>query len=401
MRIRKLFIEVLIILVPITFLIYGFAADKLFIQQKQSDKKELPRNPLDGRIVFEKNNCINCHSINGFGGKTAPDFNSENFLSGDYELITDMWNHSPKMLKMIDQLNARQQKMSTEDFRKLRYFIAFLGYISKNGSESKGKELFDQMNCTKCHSIGKSATCKIYLNKTKDYASPIYLAQVMWNHAAEMHKKQESSNIKIGSFKGNEFANLAAYLESINTPGKKNKSLMYPGNPIKGEKLFNSNNCAYCHLKENIGAPLDKINLRKSVNEIAGMMWNHSAFMESAMWEKKISWPTFKESEMGNLIAYLYFYNTRLVNGSVKEGQKLLVSKGCNSCHYRENVNKTIASSEIKPFDDIDEFFSKLWDHIPLIEKEFYTKGKELPKLTSEDIKSMYLYFNRAQRKGE
>jgi cytochrome c2 len=398
MRIRNLFIITLVTLIPVTFFVYAFASDNLFIQQKQSDKKELPRNPLDGRLVFEHNNCINCHSINGFGGKTAPDFNSENFLSGEYELITDMWNHSPKMLKMIDQLNAKQQKMSTEDFRKLRYFIAFLGYISKNGSVSKGKELFVQMNCVKCHSAGKSGPGKISLDKAGSNASPIYLAQVMWNHAAEMHKKQKTSKITIPVFKGNEFASLAAYLESISTPGKKNKNLMYPGNPVLGEKLFNSKNCEYCHLKEKIGAPLDKINLHKSVNEIAGMMWNHSALMESAMWEKKISWPSFKESEMGNLIAYLYFYNTGQVNGSVEEGQKLLVSKGCIGCHYNGNSSKTIAASDIKPFGKIDEFFSKLWNHIPIIEKEFYTNGKELPKLVPEDVKSMYLYFNRAQR---
>lgn len=398
MRMRNLFIIPLVTIISVTFFVYAFASDNLFVQQKQSDKKELPRNPLDGRVVFERSNCINCHSINGFGGKTAPDFNSENFLSGDFELITDMWNHSPKMLKMIDQLNAKQQKISTEDFRKLRYFIAFLGYISKNGSVSKGQELFVQMNCVKCHSVGKSVPGKISLDKTGYNTSPIYLAQVMWNHAAEMHKKQETSKITIPVFKGNEFASLAAYLEFISTPGKKNQNLMYPGNPVVGEKLFNSKNCAYCHLKEKIGAPLDKINLNKSVNEIAGMMWNHSALMESAMWEKKISWPSFKESEMGNLIAYLYFYNTGQVNGSVEEGQKLLVSKGCNGCHYNGNPNKTITASDIKPFDNIDEFFSKLWNHIPIIEKEFYTKGKELPKLVPEDVKSMYLYFNRAQR---
>src|ERR1035437_7021873 len=160
MKGRNLIKITLVILIPVTFFVYAFASDNLFVQQKQPDKKELPGNPLDGRIVFEQYNCINCHSINGFGGKTAPDFNSENFLSGDYELITAIWNHSPKMLKMIDQLNTNQRKMSTEDFRKLRYFIAFLGYISKNGSVNKGQELFVEMNCIRCHSIGKSVPGK-------------------------------------------------------------------------------------------------------------------------------------------------------------------------------------------------------------------------------------------------
>jgi cytochrome c2 len=398
MRIRNLFIITLVTLIPATIFVYAFASDSLYIQQNQSDKKNLPGNPLDGRIVFERNNCIKCHSINGFGGNTGPDFNSENFLSGDYDLITDMWNHSPKMLKMIDQMNTNQQKIKPEDFRKLRYFISFLGYLSKNGNVNQGRDLFVQMNCIKCHSIGKTVPGKIDLNKTGYDASPVNLAQVMWNHAADMHKKQKASNIKISVFKGNDFANLAAYLESISSPKKKNKNLMYPGNPVLGEKLFNSKSCSFCHLKENIAVSLDKINLHKSVIEIAGMMWNHSDLMESAMGEHKISWPAFKGTDMGNLIAYLYYYNTEQVNGSVEKGQKLLNTKGCLGCHFKGNPYKTLTASDIQPFDNIDVFFSKLWDHIPVIEKVFYSNGKTFPKFVTEDVKSLYLYFNRAQR---
>ena len=387
----------LVTLISVTVLIYAFT-DNLYIQEKHSDKKNLPGNPLDGRIVFERNKCINCHSINGIGGKTGPEFNSENFLSGDYELITDMWNHSPRMLKMIDQLNANQEKMSAVDFRKLRYFISFLGFMSKSGNISQGRDLFVKMNCEKCHSVGKSFRGKIDLTKTGYDASPINLAQTMWNHAAEMHKKQTKLNIKISVFNGIEFANLAAYLESISKPESKNKNLMYPGNPVLGEKLFNIKNCADCHSKGNIGVSFNKINLHKSVNEIAGMMWNHSGLMESAMSEHKISWPSFKGSEMGNLIAYLYYYNDEEVKASVEEGKKALDSKGCLGCHYKGNQYKTLNASDIQPFDNIDELSSRLWGHIPVIAREFYSKGKALPKVSVGDVKSFYLYFNRAQR---
>ncbi len=398
MRTKFLFIIAFTILLATTYFIYGFTSSNFIIQQKQSDTKLLPKNPLDGRIVFERYGCINCHSINGYGGNTAPDFNFKNFLSGDYDLITDMWNHSPKMIKQIQQMNIHQQEMSPNDFRSLRYFIYFLGYISNNGSVSKGQNLFTQMKCVSCHSVGKPISDKIPLDKTGYYASPIYLAQVMWNHAAQMHKKQNVSNIKIPLFKDNEFADLAAYLEAISSLGKRNKNFMYPGNPVKGEKLFDTKNCSYCHSKEKIGTPLNSINLQKSVDEIAGMMWNHSNIMESAMSKHKISWPSFKENEMGNLIAYLYFYNNKKVKGSAAEGEQLLVTKGCLNCHDKVNTEKVTAAEDIKPFDNIDGFFSKLLNHLPLIEKEFYTHGKELPKLLPEDVKSMYLYFNRTRK---
>lgn len=398
MKFRNLFFIAFVALLSTVFFFYGFTSGNFLIQQKQIDKKNLPKNPLDGRIVFEHNGCINCHSINGFGGKTAPNFSSENFLSGDYDLITQMWNHSPKMLKMIEQINTDKQNLSTEDFRKLRYFIYFLGFINNNGSVSKGQELFTQMKCVNCHSIGKVIPGKINLNKIGYYASPIYLAQVMWNHAAQMHKKQKASNIESPLFKENEFANLAAYLEAVSTLGKRNKNFMFPGNPVEGERLFESKNCSYCHIKNDIGTSLSKIDMHKNVNEIAGLLWNHSNVMESFMFKHKISWPLFKNDEMGNLLAYLYFYNSKQVKGSVEEGQKILAEKGCLNCHFNGNAYKTVTASEIKPFENIDELFSRLWNHMPLIEKDYYTKGKELPKLIPEDVKSMYLYFNRTQR---
>ncbi len=398
MKLRNLFFITFVALLSTVFFFYGFTSGNFLIQQKQTDKKNLPKNPLDGRIVFEHNGCINCHSINGFGGKTAPNFSAENFLGGDYDLITQMWNHSPKMLKMIEQINTDKQNLSTEDFRKLRYFIYFLGFISNNGSVSKGQELFTQMKCINCHSIGKVISGKINLNKIGYYASPIYLAQVMWNHAAQMHKKQKASNIESPLFKENEFANLAAYLEAVSTLGKRNKNFMFPGNPVEGERLFESKNCSYCHIKNDIGPSLSKIDMHKNVNEIAGLLWNHSNVMESFMSKHKISWPLFKNDEMGNLLAYLYFYNSKQVKGSVEEGQKILAEKGCLNCHFNGNAYKTVTTSEIKPFENIDELFSRLWNHMPLIEKDYYTKGKELPKLIPEDVKSMYLYFNRTQR---
>jgi cytochrome c2 len=397
MRTRNLLFVFLVTLLAV-YLVYGFKSGNSLIQQNQADNKNLPQNPLDGRIVFERSGCIDCHSINGFGGKTAPNFGSENFLIGDYDLITDMWNHSPKMLKMIEETKANQHRLTPEDFHKLRYFIYFLGFISNNGSVIKGQELFTKMNCANCHSIGKSVAGKINLNKIGYYASPIYLAQVMWNHAAQMHKKLKSSKIQMPLFKGNEFADLAAYLETVSTFGNRNKNYMLPGNPVEGEKLFNSKLCSFCHIKNDIGPSLNKIDLHKNVNVISGILWNHSDVMSSYMTKHNISWPKFKNDEMGNLLAYLYFYNNKHVKGSVEEGKEILAEKGCLNCHNYNNSLRILAASDIKPFNNIDEFFSKLWNHLPLIEKDFYTKGKELPNLKPEDVKSMYLYFCRSRK---
>ncbi len=367
-------------------------------QIKQSNEQTLPQNPLNGRIVFEQKGCIDCHSINGYGGKTAPDFGKQNFFGSDYDLISAMWNHSPQMLKQIGDKNINKQNLSEKDFRSLRYFLNFLRYLSVNGNISNGKILFNKMNCIQCHSVGKLNTKKISLNKMSVYASPLYLAQVMWNHAAKMQNMQRQSGIKIPVFKGNDFSDLSAYLESISPNGKKEKVYMSPGNPLKGEGLFKSKKCYYCHEQKHIGPDLTKYNFNKSVTEIAGMMWDHASSMDAAMTKYKISYPEFKNDEMANLISYLYFKNQSKVPGSIEEGKNLISGKGCISCHSQGNSYNAPVINKIGPFNNADSFFSELWNHLPMMEKTSYAKGKTLPKLMPSDVKSLYLYFNRKNR---
>ncbi len=368
------------------------------VQSKLGNEQTLPDNPLNGRTVFEQKGCINCHSINGYGGKTAPDFGSKNFYGSNFDLISEMWNHSPQMLKQMDNKNIDKQNLSEKDFRSLRYFLNFLKYLGSSGNAGRGQQLFAKMKCSECHSIGNVNSKKISLNKMGVYASPLYLAQVMWNHSAKMQKMQKQSGIKIPVFKNNEFADLASYIESVTANGKREKIYMNPGSPLKGEKIYKSKKCFYCHEQKHIGPDLTKYNFNESVTEIAGMMWNHALNMQSAMLKNKISYPEFKNDEMANLISYLYFKDQSKVPGSIEEGKNLISGKGCISCHRQGNSYNAPVINKIGPFNNADSFFSDLWNHLPMMEKTFYAKGKSLPKLLPSDVKSLYLYFNRKVR---
>ena len=214
MKIKILFYILLITLVSSTFVYTGFTVYTI-LQQKQSDENELPANPLDGRIVFEGKGCIDCHSINGYGGKTAPDFGTNKFFGSDYDLISQMWNHSPNMFQAMEKKNIEKQKFSGKDFRNLQYFLYYLRFLGSSGNVSQGQKLFVKMECSQCHSVGKENTKKIDLNKIGTYATPLYLAQVMWNHAAKMQKVQKQSGIKVPEFKDNEFADLSSYIAEV------------------------------------------------------------------------------------------------------------------------------------------------------------------------------------------
>ncbi|MEE9190029.1 MAG: hypothetical protein V3U16_04570 [Candidatus Neomarinimicrobiota bacterium] len=62
---------------------------------------------------------------------------------------------------------------------------------------------------------------------------------------------------------------------------------MSPGNPQNGTILFLTKGCGYCHSidedETSIGPKLSEMNLRVSVTDIAGTMWNHGNNMWEAM----------------------------------------------------------------------------------------------------------------------
>lgn len=366
--------------------------------QNKQNEQALPKNPLYGRIVFEQKGCIDCHSINGYGGKSAPDFGTRNFFGSKYDLIAAMWNHAPEMLKEMELKNITKQNIGAAEFRNLRFFLSFLRYLGSGGNVSKGQALFNKMKCVNCHSVGEMNSEKIGLKKMSVFASPLYLAQVMWNHAVNMQNMQKKLGIKIPVFKDDEFADLSAYIESVSAYGKRENNYMSPGNPLIGEKLFKSRKCFYCHEEKHIGPDLTKFNFNKSVTEIAGIMWNHALNMNASMMINKITYPKFKYDDMTNLISYLYFKNQNLISGSVEEGKKLISQKGCVNCHSTGNIYNAPAAGKIGPFQSTDEFFSDLWNHLPMMERKSYLKGKPLSKLLPQDVKSLYLYFNRKER---
>lgn len=85
------------------------------------------------------------------------------------------------------------------------------------------------------------------------------------------------------------------------------------GDPTHGRELFVSQGCSMCHQFQGQGgedAPrLDFMTGRMAAADIAGSMtgkiWNHVPAMKAAFEEEGIPFPTFKGTEMQDLVAYL------------------------------------------------------------------------------------------------
>jgi cytochrome c551/c552 len=114
-------------------------------------------------------------------------------------------------------------------------------------------------------------------------------------------------------------------------------SVLLPGNPLEGSRLFTGKGCLRCHAIQGVGGTtgpdLGRRALTRPLLEIAGVMWNHSPGMEHLFQERRIARPRFESEEMASLLAFLYYLGSLDPPGDAAAGARLFRQKGCETCH--------------------------------------------------------------------
>src|ERR1039457_736248 len=109
------------------------------------------------------------------------------------------------------------------------------------------------------------------------------------------------------------------------------------GNPAKGQSLFVSKGCVECHAVRGaggrIGPDLGRTAVKGSFYEIAAALWNHALTMSDKMKEFRLVRPSFRDDELADLLAFLYFLNYFDEPGDPKVGKVLFAQKHCIQCH--------------------------------------------------------------------
>lgn len=360
----------------------------------------LPKDPLKGQELFINKGCIKCHSIQGVGGKIGPDLGKGGFNSSLIQIAGIMWNHSPKMSDKMRELKIPRPKFEVTEIADLIAYLYYLNYFDEPGNPLKGKVLFKEKECIKCHSIGgEGRDIGPSLDKTRYYVSPIFMAQTMWNHGLEMNLKMKELGIGWPTFEGNEIVDIISYVQSASKAEVKERVYILPGSPQEGKRLFSEKGCIRCHSIRgeggNVGPDLSKRGLRRSATQVAGTMWNHGPNMWKKMEEIGIPRPKFSGKEMADLIAYLYFINYFDELGNPQEGKKLFAQKGCIMCHSIRgeggNVGPELTKSKasLSPINAATE----MWNHAPIIEEKMREKQLPWPKFEGNEIIDLLEYL--------
>jgi len=267
-----------------------------------------PGSVYNGSRLIKEKGCISCHSISKKGGKAAPDFVTLGKKLTPLFLVQSMWNHFPEMSNKMRILQKKFPLLSGKEMVDIEAYIKAASPVSSvlkmtPGNPTKGKMVFKEKKCFKCHSINNAGENKKYLGpplkKVRLNKSVTEIAALMWNHAPSMFKFMKKNKISWPKFKGSEMADLIAFLYFLNFQNQK-------GDPVNGEKVFRGKSCANCHYSGSKIAPdLQKRIKLSSPVELIQKMWNHGAKMEDKILTFNLQWPHLTEKEMVDLYSYL------------------------------------------------------------------------------------------------
>jgi len=365
----------------------------------QTGELSLPNNPLRGRLLFEGKSCYECHQFRGEG--TGPDLIEGNFSGSFLDLGASLWNHVPGMTVQHELHSVSWPTLSADEVVELLSFLYYLDYLGRPGDELRGSTLFETEGCSACHaSRGGQVPVGPSLAELTRFASPLYVAQAIWNHGPNMLRSLKERGMVPPHFREGDLADIAAHLRRQDQGGLRERLLLAPGDPNHGRSLFVNKGCATCHGKSGGGAPdLNDADLHRSAEALAGNMWNHALEMNDAMREEGIEWPNFTTSELADLIAYLYFLPFSDPAGDPARGKLVFVSRACADCHGGrqssshpgpELTGEKVAGSPAA-------MVAAMWNHAPMMKEVILEEGRPWPRLTGADLRDLLAYLRQPQ----
>lgn len=271
-----------------------------------------------------------------------------------------------------------------------------------------GARLFVEKNCVQCHALGTGESrVGPDLGRISFPGTVLDLAGSFWNHSAVMREKMRDLRIAVPTLDSREMADLLAFLSAyryyVAEVGE-------PPSAARGRQIFDDRKCGSCHGTpadfRKAGPSLDRYRGNFSAIYIAQSMWNRGAEMAQVMDAKRIPWPRFQGTEMGDLLAYLQTGSTATSAervyyepGSPRRGAELFASKRCRDCHaiggVGGRVGPDLGARGREFIGPIASIVGLMWNHSHGMTAQFQRRG--IPRVTFSgqemaDIVS-YLYF--------
>lgn len=360
----------------------------------------LSGSPTQGARLFSELGCNSCHALYGIGPRIGPDLGTTLPAgSSPVRIVADMWNHGPQMWQKMRDAQLGLPHVTEQDALDLLSYLYVVRYMDVPGDVDKGSHLFQTKGCAECHSLdGSDEKAGPDLSKL-GAETPIVWAQRMWNHGETMESLMAKSNVPWPTFEGGEMLDLLSYLQKSSS-GLRQEARLLPATPSKGKTLFAEKGCNTCHAVNGEGGREGpdlgpRSAEAPSIVQFAAEMWNHSPQMWTRMRKKEISRPQFAESEMADLIAYLYLVRYLEPVGRIDFGREVFNAKHCSNCHGadghggREGPNLANRQSYYA-----SQLSYTIWSHGPEMYRRMREKNIPWPTLREEELLNLVAFLN-------
>lgn len=374
-----------------------------------TDGPTLPDNPLAGRALFEGKHCNLCHGIGDSGPSIGPSLGEGHFSGSFLELGAALWNHVPGMGVTFDVSDLPWPELNEKETTELVAFLYFIDYLGRPGVAGAGQRVFAE-ECGACHSVGGGeAAVGPDLADLRRFASPLYVAQEIWNHGPSMFESMREMSLSPPVFEEGDLADLSAFIRQRAEPGPQERMLLAPGNPNRGRELFAGKGCSTCHGEDARGGrggpDLAQSDLHRSAEAIAGTMWNHALGMSDTMQERGVGWPELVNSDLADLVAFLYFLPFSDPLGDPTRGAEVFRDRSCAECHMDDETSgeqgtdqgPALASTEAST--SSAALVAAMWNHAPIMKDAILGEGHPWPELTGEELRNLYAFL--ASQPGE
>jgi cytochrome c2 len=348
----------------------------------------IPGDSRRGAKLFEAEQCIRCHAVNGRGGKVGLDLGRvvhRNYTPAHF--TSAMWNHAPTMWGAMEAAKIETPKLTPQGAADLFAFFYSARFFDKPGDAANGKTMFEARKCGTCHGIADSrAEGATPVAQWESLADPILLVQQMWNHSFRMRQAFARRGVEWQVLTGDELGDILAYLRSLpETDSLVSRFSNTSG--AGGERIFESKGCVNCH---HGNLALENRLKNMTLTGIAVDMWNHAPRMQQTP-------PTFSQDEMRELLSYLWMRQLVYPGGTAAEGEKVFAAQHCATCHAGGKHGARQLPGQATKYSEVT-IISALWRHGPQMLRRMKQAGISWPMFKSpQQVADLIAYLNEVQ----
>jgi cytochrome c2 len=331
-----------------------------------------------GESLFQTLSCIQCHSVGGSGGSSAPDLGRiEDRGFTPASLAATMWNHAPAMWASMREHRVAAGELDRQAAQDLMAFFYAARFFEQPGDAGRGKHAFQRLGCAGCHNLPVS--------EWQGLADPIALVDAMWNHRSQMLGATASKGVRFPLLNAQDLTDMLVYLRNL--PGTRAQTGVFRIQTAgSGEAAFQSAGCAQCH--QTVQALADRVQ-GQTLTEIAVEMWNHAPRMAAA------GAPTapLTAAEMQALVSSFWAAKFFEGSGRPSSGSRVFANKKCAVCHNNASSGAPQLPIAGRGFSAAD-MLSVLWKHGPNMLDQMKTKGIAWPRFEGTQMADLIAYLN-------